>query len=93
MMGSHLIKSWATSQPVVALSSGETELYALVKAAAQAKGHSSLLGDFGYVAGIDVHTDSTAALGIAHRRGLGRLATLKYNIFGCKTMSIENPLQ
>ena len=72
MMGSHLINSWATSQPVVVLSSGEAELYALVKAAAQAKGLSSLFGDFGYVAGIDVHTVSTAALGIAHRQGLGK---------------------
>ena len=38
MIGGHMIKSWSTTQPVIALSSGEAVLYSLVKAAAQAKG-------------------------------------------------------
>ena len=36
-LGNHLVKSWATTQKHVALSSGEAEIYALVKGAAQAK--------------------------------------------------------
>ena len=32
MFGNHLIKSWATTQAVLALSSGEAEYYGLVKA-------------------------------------------------------------
>ena len=70
MMGRHMIKSWSSSQPVVALSSGEAELYALVKAATQAKGLTSLLWDYGQEVDTTVHTDSTAALGIVHRKGL-----------------------
>ena len=37
MLGNHMIKSWSSSQPLIALSSGEAELYALAEAAAQAK--------------------------------------------------------
>ena len=62
MMGSHLLKSWATTQPVIALSSGEAELYALVKTAAQAKGLASLLMDYGMSTTVTVHTESTAAI-------------------------------
>ena len=72
MMGSHLLKPWATTQPVIALSSGEAELYALVKTAAQAKGLASLLMDYGMSTTVTVHTDSPAAIGIVHRRGLGK---------------------
>ena len=57
MMGSHLLKPWATTQPVIALSSGEAELYALVKTAAQAKGLASLLMDYGMSTTVTVHTD------------------------------------
>ena len=72
MMGGHLLKSWASSQPVIALSSGEAELYALVKTAAQAKGMASLLMDYDMMSTVTVHTDSTAAIGMVHRKGLGK---------------------
>ena len=72
LIGNHLVKSWSSSQPVVALSSGEAELYALIKTATQAKGLCSLLGDFGQMFDTTVHTDSTAAMGIVHRKGLGK---------------------
>ena len=45
--GDHLIKSWSTNQQVVALSSGEAELYAQIKGAAQTLGVVSLGQDFG----------------------------------------------
>ena len=70
MLGNHVIKSWSSSQPIITLSSGEAELYALVKAASQAQGIASLMFDFDKNVCITVHTDSTAALGIVHRRGL-----------------------
>ena len=72
MVSGHLVKSWSTTQPMIALSSGEAELYALVKAAAQAKDLCNLMADFGYETKITVHTDSTAAIGIVHRKGLGK---------------------
>eukprot|EP00973_Karenia_brevis_P087252 12097498-Karenia_brevis.AAC.1 len=46
-IGEHLIKAWASSQTVVALSSGEAELYALTKAASQTLGIMTMARDFG----------------------------------------------
>ena len=66
MMGSHLLKSWSTTQPVIAISSGKAEFYALVKTAAQAKGLFSFLMDYNMAATVLAHTDSTAAIGIVH---------------------------
>ena len=73
MLGIHMIKSWSSSQPVIALSSGEAELYALVKAATQAKGIGSLMMDFDLAVETTIHTDSTAALGMVYRKGVGKV--------------------
>ena len=47
----HMIKSWSSTQQLVALSSGEAELYALIKGASQTKGIISMLVDFGCISG------------------------------------------
>ena len=70
--GCHTIKSWSSTQQVVALSSGEAELYALLKGAAQAKGVMSMFMDWSYENACIVRTDANAALGIVHRLGLGK---------------------
>ena len=72
MWGAHVLKSWSSTQQVIALSSGEAELYALIKAAAQVKGLMSVMMDFGKTLNCTVCTDATAALGMVHRVGLGR---------------------
>jgi hypothetical protein len=73
MMGSNTIKTWSSTQQVIATSSGEAELYALTKGAAQLKGFMAMMCDFGIlVEGVAV-TDATAAIGIVHRQGLGKL--------------------
>ena len=60
--GHHVLKSWSSQQQIVALSFGEAELYALMKAAAQTEGTMATLRDFGInVEGI-VLTDASAAL-------------------------------
>ena len=53
------------------MSSGEAELYALVKGAVQTKYAISLAMDFGIELDGHVRTDSNAAIGITHRSGLG----------------------
>ena len=73
MLGSHLIKSWSSTQHAVALSSGEAEFYGVVKAAGMALGYKSLLEDLGVVLPVRVWTDSTATMGICGRQGLGKL--------------------
>ena len=70
-LGQSLIKSWSCNQSVIALSSGEAELYALTKLTTQCVGMISLAGDFGCVMRGKVKSDSTAAIAIASRNGLG----------------------
>ena len=70
-MGQHIIKSWSSTLASVTLSSGEAEFYGAVRAAGVGLGYQSLLGDFGIVLPLRVWTDSTAAVGICSRQGLG----------------------
>ena len=76
MIGSHLIKCWSSTQASVALSSGEAEFYGVVKAAGAGLGYQALLNDFGVRLGVRVWTDSTAAIGVSTRQGLGKLRHL-----------------
>ena len=74
--GAHTLKTWSSTQATVALSSAEAELYALTKGAAQALGFITLLADMGVEVKATVHTDASAAIGIARRAGLGKLRHL-----------------
>ena len=71
MWGSSLLKSWSTTQATVALSVAEAELYALSKCAQQLMAVKSTAADFQMDLDITAHSDSSAALGIAYRSGLG----------------------
>jgi hypothetical protein len=72
MMGTHLIKSWSSTQKnTIYLSSGEAELYAVVKGVGAGMGAQQFLKDLGINAELRVHTDSSAAKGICKRVGLG----------------------
>ena len=71
-LGKHLIKSWSSTQQVMALSSGEAELHGMLKGATQTKGLISMMADFGEKVAVTVCSDASAAIGIAHRQGLGK---------------------
>ena len=73
MVGWHTIKTWSSTQVTIALSSGESELYALTKGASQALGFVALGRDLGAYLHAVVHTDASATLGIVNRQGLGKL--------------------
>jgi hypothetical protein len=77
MIGQHVIRTWSSTQPSVTLSSGEAEFYGLVKAAGAGLGHQSIMKDFGVDTPVRVWTDSSAALGISTRSGLGKLRHLE----------------
>ena len=73
-----LIKSWATTQTAIEISSGEAEYYGVVKGACWAVGIVSLLQDLiGRRSNVRVSTDSSAARGIAMRRGVGKVRHLE----------------
>ena len=73
MLGTHLLKSWSVNQQHVALSSGEAEYYGLVRGVSQALGAKAVLKDLGIEIGIQALVDASAAVGIACRRGLGKV--------------------
>ena len=70
--GLHTLKTWATTQTVLALSNGEAELYALVKGAARSFGIMAMFADFGLEVSCAVCTVAFAAIGMVHRQGLGK---------------------
>ena len=74
--GKHLLRSSSTTQKVPSLSSAEAELYALVKAASIGLGAKMVAKDLGLQYGLVVHADSSAALAIAKRRGVGKIRHL-----------------
>ena len=76
MWGNHFIKSWAKGQAIVALSSAEAELYAIVKATVEALGVKSALEDWNVSIPVEVLADASAALAIVERRGLGKIRHL-----------------
>ena len=83
VLGGHLVKSWSKDQPIIALSSGEAELYAANFGAAQGLGLCSMARDLGVEMDLNILIDASAAMGIINRQGLGKV-TLQPKICGCK---------
>ena len=61
---------------IIALSSGESELAAVVKGAAEGLGLQAGLRDFGHEVTLNIRSDATAAIGMVKRLGLGRVRHL-----------------
>ena len=76
MRGAHVLKTWCGTQATVALSSAEAELVSLVRGAAEGLGLQSLAGDLGHEARLRVRVDSSAAIGICSRTGVGKVRHL-----------------
>ena len=72
-MGDHLLKTYSRQQRVVAISSAEAELYAMVAASAETMAIVAYAGDLGMIVTGEVYTDSAAALGISKRAGIGKV--------------------
>ena len=71
-IGPHVIKTWSSTQQMIAFSSAEAELYALLKCACQILGIMNLALDFGIQLRATVHIDASAALATSQRQGLGQ---------------------
>ena len=76
MFGSHCVRSWSKAQDIVALSSAEAELYALVRATSEGIGLISLLKDLGLSRQLHVYADASAALAVVSRKGIGKIRHL-----------------
>ena len=76
MLGGHLLAASATTQNVVATSSGEAEFYALTKSASRALGALAMAADLSKVVKPRVRVEATASKATASRRGVGRVRLL-----------------
>ena len=66
---------------MIALSSGEAELYAAVKVGCELKGIRSLCKDFGLGVSLHLYVDAKATLGMLSRRGAGSMKHVETNTF------------
>ena len=73
MWSGQFVKAWSKMMGVLALSSGESELAAVVRAGTVGLGLQSILSDFGLCGHVAIKSDGTAALGMVHRFGLGKV--------------------
>ena len=71
-----VLKAWSKTMEILALSSNESELGALVKGCTEGLGVRSLLADYGISVQTKILSDSTAAIGMVRRLGLGRVRHL-----------------
>ena len=88
MIGTHLVKAWSSTQTSVALSSGEAEYYGLVRGVGLGLGIQSLYRDIGLELNLRAWTDSSAAIGVAKRQGLGKLRHLE-----CQSLWLQQRLR
>ena len=103
MRGAHLIKHWSNNQSVIALSSGEAELYGIVTGATHCIGLQSIAADLNVKVEKSLHTDSSAAKGACERKGIGKIRHLAVSglwiqdrvrsgdLQLCKVAGVSNP--
>jgi hypothetical protein len=80
MLGMHCLKTWSSTQPVIALSSGEAEYYAMIDAATRTMGLQASMKELGTKVELVMHTDSSAAKAFASRRGAGKIRHVEVKV-------------
>ena len=92
-IGSHAIKGWSRTQGLIALSSGESKLYAALKAAAETFGMLAVCNDLGWRLRGEVWGDASVALGIIHRQGLGKTRHIDIGCLWVQQVAAQQRLQ
>ena len=72
----HYVKHYSVTQSTLCLSSGESELHGISKGVSVGLGMQSIAKDLGFEISVRIQSDACAAIGIARRRGLGRIRHL-----------------
>ena len=76
MWRGQFVKAWSKTMEVLDLSSGESELAAVVRAATEGMVLQSILNDFCLCGHVASRSDATAAIGMVHRLGVGKVRHL-----------------
>ena len=92
-MGKHTLKTWSKTQSLIALSSGESELYAMIKASAESLGMLSMLKDFGLHVSGEIWGDASAAIGMINRSGLGKTRHIETGLLWIQQTAAEKQLK
>ena len=79
LLGKHCVKTWAKTQAIIAKSSAESELYAVVKGSCEALGLQTLMDDMGTKIDIRLQLDANAAKGIIERTGISKIRHMDVN--------------
>jgi hypothetical protein len=77
----------------ITLSSGEAELVAMVNMACEVIGDIQLAGEWGITTVGNIYADSSAALGIAKRRGCGQMRHVKVGMLWIQEQQESGELQ
>ena len=93
MHGKHYIKSWSKTQSLVALSSAESELYAIVKASSETLGLMSIVKDMNKSFTSALFSDASAALGVVQRQGLGKLRHIDCSYLFAQNLNAEKVIR
>ena len=95
MFGKCAIKTWSSTQNVVALSSGEAEYYGLVKAASHGIGTRNLFNDLGHtrIEKVQVLTDASASMGMASRRATGKVRHIEVSQLWLQDKVMRNEVE
>ena len=88
MVGRHLIKAWSATRASLALSSVEAEYYGVLRGVGIGIGLQALYRDIGVALPLCAWTDSSAAIGVGGRQGLGKLRHLE-----CHSLWVQQRLR
>ena len=91
--GQHVLKHASNVQSTIALSTGESEYYALVKGGSTGLGLQSLLLDYGLSCSVTIESDSSAAKGTVNRVGLGKARHIQTRFLWLQERVAENHLK
>lgn len=92
MIWKHATKGRSKTQSFGSLSSGESELHAALKSAAGTFGFMSMLKDLNWTMEGKVYGDASAALGIVHRAGLGKIQHIDTSLLWTQQTAAERHL-
>ncbi len=93
LYGSHCMRFWSKTQAGISLSSAESELTGVVKATTEAIGMMALMKDLGVISRAVVAMDSSAALGMVGRQGLGKVRHLDVNKLWLQQRTLREEVQ
>ena len=86
MIGNHCLITRSKNQSVIALSSGEAELYVAVLGCSMGIGDRQMYEDLGVALKVIVYMDATAGIAMLNRQGLGTVKHVATQYLWCQEL-------